>query len=647
MGRAARRYTPAALVFLHPLGLLALLGVPIVALLHLFRRRFRTEAVSALFLWTDDLTTDLAGRRPERIVQSASFWLELATALCLGLFFAGPKGCTTAPAEHLVVVLDASASMGARSLPPAAGSDAPRTVRDAAVEAVEARLAALPRGSRATVLVTGSPPGVLAGPAAAVDEARERLAAFAPIAVRHDAAPALALALELAGGGAVLFVSDRLDPAGVPREVEVLALGRPAPNVALVHAARERLEEAAAGAPEDGGERLRVGVQAFGAGAATPLSTELLASVDGRELARRPLRLEPGERELLALDLPAGAGTVELRLSSDALSIDDAALLPPPPPRPVTLATTWPPETCRDLGLARGERPLGALAGLAGVVLGEASSAELVLGAPGSLPARAAGAARPWTLELADLGEARADVIGPFLLQRDDPLLDGVVLRGLVWSADPELALAGAPLVLAGELPLLVRVGDARWPAWRLNLDPARSTLARSPDWPILLSNLVELRRAELPGPRSTALVVGAPLVYVAEEEAGYVLQRVDGPAAEARTVAARGTLEVLGLAPGLWSLARSDAPDVELARYGVRFEDPLESDLAGAGAGRRASESALASVERTTNPLATALLAAALALALADFWVLGRRRRPAARPAAPGLRRAFRRATR
>ena len=38
-------------MFQSPLGLLALLGVPAVVLLHLFRRRFERRPVSALFLW--------------------------------------------------------------------------------------------------------------------------------------------------------------------------------------------------------------------------------------------------------------------------------------------------------------------------------------------------------------------------------------------------------------------------------------------------------------------------------------------------------------------------------------------------------------------------------------------------------------------
>ena len=68
-------------MFLHPLGLLALLGVPAVVLLHLFRRRFQPHRVSALFLWIDDDENVMAGRRRERLRTNASFWLATLAAL--------------------------------------------------------------------------------------------------------------------------------------------------------------------------------------------------------------------------------------------------------------------------------------------------------------------------------------------------------------------------------------------------------------------------------------------------------------------------------------------------------------------------------------------------------------------------------------
>jgi hypothetical protein len=50
------------MIFTSPLGLLALLAIPAIVAIHLFRRRFPPRPVAGLFLW-QAVTTDAAGRR--------------------------------------------------------------------------------------------------------------------------------------------------------------------------------------------------------------------------------------------------------------------------------------------------------------------------------------------------------------------------------------------------------------------------------------------------------------------------------------------------------------------------------------------------------------------------------------------------------
>ena len=96
--RVSLPHPAGALVFLNPLGLLALLAIPTVAALHLFRRRFRPRRVSAVFLWNLEDRTPLAGRTRERLLRSPSLWLELLAALALALALAGPRaGCGGGP----------------------------------------------------------------------------------------------------------------------------------------------------------------------------------------------------------------------------------------------------------------------------------------------------------------------------------------------------------------------------------------------------------------------------------------------------------------------------------------------------------------------------------------------------------------------
>ena len=183
---------------------------------------------------------------------------------------------------------------------------------------------------------------------------------------------------------------------------------------------------------------------------------------------------------------------------------------------------------------------------------------------------------------------------------------------------------AGSALVSAGNLPILVEVQETGRRVYRWNYDPARSSLHRSPDWPILLSNLAELRRAQLPGPARTNLAAGESFEYRAGAPATYVLEE---PGGERRELPARGTLVIEDLRePGFYRLFdAADSGDRALCRFGVTFADAAESDLRALDEGRHESEALLAQLEADSGWLETVLIVLAIALLAIDWLVLGR----------------------
>ncbi|MEQ1893803.1 MAG: hypothetical protein ABL998_14770, partial [Planctomycetota bacterium] len=227
----------------------------------------------------------------------------------------------------------------------------------------------------------------------------------------------------------------------------------------------------------------------------------------------------------------------------------------------------------------------------------------------------------------------RRDLIGPFLADRTSALLEGTTLEGSVWSVDPALVLPGAPVVSAGNDPILSEERLGTRTDWHLNLDPARSSLQRSPDWPILLVNLAERRREALPGPARTNLGVGERFVYrPGDELAGAVHgERLDyeltGPLATpletTRVVPALEEVVLDGLEePGLYRLAFAGRPVAELA---VHFSDAAESDLRDALPGVRAPELASAALAAELSGVELALLMLVLVLVALDWWALAR----------------------
>ena len=459
------------MTFTTPLGLLALLAVPAVVALHLFRNKLPERRVAGLFLFPQEALLAGAGRTRTRLLRTPSFWLELLAALLLGLWLGG-LSFGGARSRHVVVVLDDSASM-------AAGG------RDRALAAVRQRLSALGGGDFVSVLRTGPRPEVLAGPKALPHEALATLDRWQPTLPRHDRAPTLDLGRELAmGGGELWFLTDEAPGPG-DLDVTWLAFGQSAANAAILGIVREP------GA--DGQERVRAHLAAFGALAAS----ELVLRSGERELGRARVEFVDGEASVV-VPLPAGTDVLHASLAPDALAIDSAAWLLPAEARVVGLCDQLPPPIAGALST---ERLLAALP----AVRAEADSrtAQLLLRAePGPL--------RAGQLELvvaAGDGERRP-LAGPFVIDRAHAVCSGLSLQGVVFGAVVR-ELPGAVLVAAGALPLCTEEPlDEGRRCW-LALDPALGNFARSPDWPVLVANLVEQAREQVPGPLQAHVLVG------------------------------------------------------------------------------------------------------------------------------------------
>lgn len=553
-----------------PLGLLGLLAVPVLVGLYLLRRRSAPRRVSALFLWRSTNDTREAGPHVERLRRELSLALELvavlaATALLAGIRWGGVSG------EHVVVVLDGSLSMSARGVLEPARSLARERVGE---------------GATCTVLETGERPRVLAGPAGTTDSCESALDRWRPVKPTHAAAATLALAKELAAGASVLFVTDAKPEAPPGEGIELVALGRAQSNAGIVAATRT-----------DEGTKASVllRVANFSKDAAA-LPVELSSPDEGRVLATQQVSLGPGESVSVKLEA-SGAGRLRVKLPSDALPVDDVVDLLPANRRPVRLRVDDVAPAVRDA-----------------VARFVAASSDVVVEAPADLVI-AAKAAGPWSLRVGVEGAADRTWVGPFFGERQHPLLEDVRLDGVVWSAGPNPP--GRPLVTTGDRVL---VSEAEGPVFHLNVDLARSSLSRALAWPVLLGNLVELRRSELPGAVPANVPAGESVTLHADASARWSVKsdafaRVLQPGAN--------TLEALE--PGLHAVSRDDEV---VARFSVLALDAGESDLRTRSAGVIGTRKLGASDEESST-FPRILLLVVLAALLVDWLV-----------AVPGVRR-------
>ncbi len=587
--------------FLTPLGLLAFLSLPAVLALHLFRRRYQERKVSSLFLWAPDLLRSHSGRKRTRLLRSPSLWIELLAATLVALALSGLSFGATVKAKPLVLVLDDSASMSAH--------DGASSVRDRIVAAIGKLLDSQGASARSTVILTGSHPRVWLGPDASAHEVRERLKDWKPQQAGHELDSALDMGRQMAEGGATLHLFTDSDPGAADRDYVIHASGRSLGNTALLGARR---------IPGDKGQKLFLDLLSLRDKPHTiRLEVGLLVEGTAPRVFRSTAVLEPLQVQHLSIDLPLHGGAIQIDLEDDALDLDNHILLLPERLRVVRLQQDLPQALASRLGITH---LLDAIQGLELAGPGEVAALRL---------STTEGPAAPWRTEfLIQVPETSTGLVGPFLVERRHPLLRGTQFDGVIWSASESTPPKGFPLVLAGALPLLTEEKEPRFRRYRLAIDPERSNLVKAPDWPILLSNLVDLVRRELPGQVGRNQASNKELIY-----------RHSGPlieTSEMRLVTPTGTerppqgLRELRFEPEGPGLYRLRTPDRELARWSLFFVDPAESDLRSRRSlSRAASASGEAGDARSPShpgvwerKLLSLLL---LLLLLADAWVLRR----------------------
>lgn len=622
--------------FANPWGLLGLLALPAIVVIHLYHRRYPPLLVAGLHLWGVETHTTTAGRTRERLPITASLICELLAALVLSLVLADPRWGNLGKVVHLVVVLDNSASMSSR--PPGLEE---KSFRDAAVDELDRRVKQLPRGNVVTVLRTARRPEMLAGPAVPWEEAKPKLDEWRPALPKHDFQPTWDLASQLAAEtGELLFLTDVVpdEKVATPKSMEIVSVGRALENVSISAARWDFNSQTAKG---------RVFLRLSNHGKRGAI-VRVAGSVGERIIFQENVTLAAGVSSPLEVEVPGGLGRLSITTENigDGLPLDNHIELIEPKVRTLHLSLALPKDSPELKAVQR------ALRGIPDVMLTDAASAELIIAPAQPLP--------PSRRELAWLGigpfdssepakKASQDIVGPYVLEKQNPLLDGLTLSGVVWGGVQSLKLDVAPIITAGQNPLLSRLNGTRTTAYLLNLDFARTNLGESPDWPILLSNLIELRRDNLPGLRRWnyrlneeirfRLIEDAPPTTTAatsgDASAKNVEKAYDVPESsrplllmhhgQKRPLARAPVVEVPPLEEAdVYTILDGDRP---IGEFAVNFFDSEESTLTDLRPGRRdPTEEAASSGFQIDQPLTWMVLVGIVLIllaALTDWRVL------------------------
>jgi Mg-chelatase subunit ChlD len=453
--------------FANPVALWLLLLLPLL----LWRRALPPQriAVGALHLWKAAAPVqDAAARRWARIDALLLLRAALVTALVMAL--AGPR--FQIPGRRIAIVVDSSASMGAR--------DAGGVRLNAARQRVRGILDGLPWLSRVELISARAIAEVLgefgAGDPAlrtALDELRPALSdADLDAAVRHAAA---------GGADHTFVVTDAPPPSRVDERLTWITVGRPADNVAVTQLAYARGDER----PDE--VQLLMSVSNFGQVPATrewSLSPAQGAAAQGavavaQDFALRGrVEIPPDERRTIVRLAANIAGPITATIDAhDALASDDS--------RSMTIA----PRAARRVRLDRPgpfvERAVRVLTGIVIVddrpdiiVCGQCDevppgdAAVLLLPPPASAPSAAAPLVRT----------SATHAVGTSLA------LDGLTAVPVPRPSSGD----STTIALVDDIPAIVvsEAGNRR--IVELRLDPSRGTLPMNPAFPILIANAID-----------------------------------------------------------------------------------------------------------------------------------------------------------
>lgn len=471
-----------ALTFLSPQFLFLLAALPLVVALHFLRSRRTAVDVSALFLW----------RRAQQVVarrrRFSPTWLLLAQLLFIGLAaFALARPALLANSEpDRVLIIDASASMAARLLPPEGTETRLGAAQAQAAELLTgvSRLALIRAGSEATLLLPLE---------ASLAERQAALAALAVGDASADVGDALALAAALLPEAEIHVFSDQHFELG---RALVHVVGEPQPNLGI-------------SALDIGIGQVFVGVVSS---ESRPVEVGVSLWRESESVASGSVLVPANGTGSITFPLPDLTGIIEARLDTgagDALALDDVAFAGS---RPVSVVT--------DDGHGALTRALAAVPNTAvrfsvGARLLQADLKVLTRGAEGGdQPGNYLVVAPP-------APEPRYTVVSDW--DRADPLLRFVDLSELVvglpadwpgWEPDPQWRV----LARTSDLRPVMRVRDAGGVfELQLAFHPSQSDFTLRPAFPTLMANVVErlrttsrVRLGEAPGSELTGAAEGS-----------------------------------------------------------------------------------------------------------------------------------------
>lgn len=551
-------------LFSYPLFAIAAISLPLLIIIYKLRNQPKSHIVSSLMLWKLQKQPDTGGRILKSLPFPLTLLLELIILLLLVIAATTPLILSGDAPPPLVIILDDSYSM-------LAGNKT--SARDKGVEAITEELKH-DSGRSINILLAGDNISTLGPQTTVVSSVLEQLKGWHCRAPQSKINDAIAFTHKMYPKHTeILVVSDSSpDDKEVLPGVKWIAVGEPLGNEAFINATRTSY-----------GERERYLFEISNISDHKVETTLSLHFKNSNAKPRiRPVTIKAMETRKIIMELPASLRPLVAQLSDDQLSIDNTVTLMPQPKQRVKVQLKINDESIRKMVLRAleltnssivdslpdfiiTERRIGAktinkgLNSVGNKANNGFNSGANNNGATEEAASRISELSPLWTLQINTVKVAKA-YTGPFIVDKNNPINDGVFLDGVIWGASDRISLSGIPLISAANIPLFSEtIYNDNTRLYQLQIAPELSTLKDSSAWPVLIWNLIEQRRIELPG----VTRVNYRLGNQAHISLGYKAKRITiaTPSGDILKLKPQGGEVVLDLdQTGVWEVSSSQA---------------------------------------------------------------------------------------
>ena len=100
--------------FFQPLGLFALIGIPIIVLMYLLKQKYKEQKVSSLYLWKRAESYSMAQQPWQKLKKNLLMFLQIAVVFFMAIGLANPYIMGGEETSHIILGLDCSLSKKAK-----------------------------------------------------------------------------------------------------------------------------------------------------------------------------------------------------------------------------------------------------------------------------------------------------------------------------------------------------------------------------------------------------------------------------------------------------------------------------------------------------------------------------------------------------